>query len=112
VGLGAVTFASATGQTTRVTLTDVGLVPGTPLFRYWQYNTPTDGSAPTPSDELVPGGAGLTVTQMLSVAMISINYRVQPVGKGATARGATVLQDDITLRTVDPNMATPDPSCS
>jgi prepilin-type N-terminal cleavage/methylation domain-containing protein len=110
--LGAVTYASATGETTRTVLTDVALIPGVALFRYYQYNTPTDGTAPSPTDELVPSGAGLTEAQLLSVARISIGYRVTPTGKAAGARGSTVLQDDITVRTVDPNTANPDPSCS
>jgi hypothetical protein len=111
VGLGAVTFADATGEQTRIMLTDVGLIPGTALFRYWEFSSPTDGTAPTPTVEVLPAGAGLTAAQMLSVARISISYRVRPVGKRSTA-GSTDLQDDITLRTVDPNAANPDPSCS
>jgi type II secretory pathway pseudopilin PulG len=113
VGLGAITFSSATGERTRQLLTDVVLTKDTagidvPLFRYYAFDT---GTPPQPTLQLNPGAGSLTDTQLQSVAKISIIYRVRPVGK-TTTRGSTVLQDDITVRSADPNSSTPKPTCT
>jgi type II secretory pathway pseudopilin PulG len=110
---GAVTFASASGERARQLLTDVVLTKDTagidvPLFRYYAFDT---GTPPQPTLQLNPGAGSLTDTQLQSVAKISIIYRVRPVGK-TTTRGSTVLQDDITVRSADPNSSTPKPTCT
>jgi type II secretory pathway pseudopilin PulG len=112
-GLNAVTFASPTGERTRALITDVKLAtdPGTgadiPFFRYYAWNTTTN----TPDLPLDPGAGSLTDTQLQQVARIGISYRVQPTTKSAK-RGSIVLQNDITVRSVDPNSSTPKPTCT
>jgi type II secretory pathway pseudopilin PulG len=110
VGLGAVTFADASEERTRNLLTDVVLTTdasGTvPLFRYYAF----DPVGKQPTLELKPGAGSLTEADLQAVARISISYRVLPAGK-TTTRGSTVLQDDITVRSADPNSSTPKPTC-
>jgi prepilin-type N-terminal cleavage/methylation domain-containing protein len=89
---GAVTFASATGQTTRTELseampvTDPATSKDLPIFTYYAYDTSTPPKAVTVLD---PGTAGKRTT-----------------------RGSTVIRDDITVRTVDQNSANPNPTCT
>jgi prepilin-type N-terminal cleavage/methylation domain-containing protein len=112
-GLNAITFASATGERTRSVLTDVKLAtdPATgadvPLFRYYAWNTATKA----PDTLLDPGSGSLTESQLQQVAKIAVSYRVQPTIKSAK-RGSIVLQNDITVRSVDPNSSTPKPICT
>lgn len=107
-GLNAVTFASATGERTRTLATDVVVDGTTPLFRYYAFDTSTP---PQPNQELTPGAGGLTEAQLQQVARIAISFRVLPAGRDTT-RGSTVLHDDITVRSIDPNSSAPKPTCT
>jgi prepilin-type N-terminal cleavage/methylation domain-containing protein len=113
VGLGAITFADATLERSRELLTDVVLFKDTagvtlPIFRYYAFDTSTP---PQPTLPLNPGSGSLTDAQLQAVAKISIIYRVRSAGK-TIDRGSTVLQDDITVRSADPNSNTPKPTCT
>jgi len=79
-----------------------------PLFRYYTYDLTK--SPPTPTKELVPGSGGLNVTDVSSIAKITVSYRVRAVGK-VTQRVSTPLVGEIFVRTVDPNTASPKPTC-
>jgi Tfp pilus assembly protein PilW len=108
-----VTFASATGQTTRTELSEAMPVKDAagndlPIFTYWAYD---DATPPATTVQLGPNGATLTDAEAAQVARISINFRVLPAGKN-TVRGSTVIQDEITVRTVDPGSANPRPTCT
>jgi prepilin-type N-terminal cleavage/methylation domain-containing protein len=112
VGRGAITFVDASTERRRNLLTDVVLAKDplgvdVPLFRYYAFDT---SSSPQPTVLLDPGAGSLTEAQLQSVAKISISYRVRPAGK-TTTRGSIVLQNDITVRSADPNSSTPKPSC-
>ncbi|WP_157592292.1 PilW family protein [Solirubrobacter soli] len=107
-----VTYASATGQTTRTELSEAMPVKDAggndlPIFTYWAYDTATP---PATTVQLGANGATLTDAEAAQVARIRINFRVLPAGKN-TVRGSTVIQDEITVRTVDPDSANPRPTC-
>jgi Tfp pilus assembly protein PilW len=80
----------------------------TPIFRYYAFD---NSSPPEPKLPLDPGPTGLTEAQLQSIAKISITYAVSPSSKSAGV-GTTVLQDDVFVRTADPNVTTPKPTCS
>ena len=114
-GVDAVAFSSASGEQTRQILTNIEQLPDPldgskqlPLFRYYTYDLTK--SPPTPTKELVPGSGGLSVTDVSSVAKITVSYRVRAVGK-VTQRVSTPLVGEIFVRTVDPNTASPKPTC-
>jgi prepilin-type N-terminal cleavage/methylation domain-containing protein len=113
-GVDAVTFASATGEKTRTVLTNIEQlkaadgVTDVPVLRYFTYDTAV--SPPTPTKELLPGTGSLTTAQVASIAKITIAYRVRAVGK-VTQRVSTRLQSEVFVRTVDPNVTTPKPTC-
>jgi|tagenome__1003787_1003787.scaffolds.fasta_scaffold20975833_2 type II secretory pathway pseudopilin PulG len=109
---GGVTFASASGQTTRTELSEAMPVKDAagndlPIFTYWGYDTATP---PATSVPLGVGGGTLSDTDVAQIARIRIMFRVLPARKN-TVRGSTVIQDEITVRTVDPNSANPKPTC-
>lgn len=100
---GPVTFPA---QPTRkaVLMQDVVADGGAPLFSYYAFSSSVP---PTPTAALtapVSGGA------LSRVAMIRVRFAVRPTG-GRDDRFATRMQDDIFLRTADPNSSRPDPTC-
>jgi prepilin-type N-terminal cleavage/methylation domain-containing protein len=110
--VGGVTFASASGQTTRTELSEAMPVKDAagndlPIFTYYAYDTATP---PAPTVLLDPKSGSLSDADVAQVARIKINFRVLPAGRN-TDRGSTVIQDEITVRTVDPNSASPKPTC-
>ena len=111
---GAITFASATGQTTRTELSEAAPVkdPATgktlPIFTYYAYD---DSTPPQAKEVLDPGAGNLSDDDVSRVARIGVKFRVLAAGK-RTLRGSTVIQDDITVRTVDQNSANPEPTCT
>jgi prepilin-type N-terminal cleavage/methylation domain-containing protein len=96
---------------TRPVLTDVTLLenpaaPGTTaLFRYFKFNA---ANPPQPATEIAPGRA-LTAAEVQQIAKIAVTYRVRPQNGSAT--GATTLQNEVYVRTADPNAPTPKPTC-
>jgi type II secretory pathway component PulJ len=117
---GAVTFgytnvAAATKSRTLAlgvqpwTVTAGAVTTVTPIFRYYAFDTSTP---PKPALQLDPGTGALTETQLQQVAKISVTFQVNPPNVKVTRGGWTVLQDDVFLRTTDPNTTTPKPTCS
>jgi prepilin-type N-terminal cleavage/methylation domain-containing protein len=96
---------------TRPVLTDVTLLenpaaPGTTaLFRYFRFN---GANPPQPVTEIAPGRA-LTADEVQQIAKISVTYRVWP--QNGSDAGATTMQNDVYVRTADPNAPTPKPTC-
>jgi prepilin-type N-terminal cleavage/methylation domain-containing protein len=121
VNVGAVTFGysgAATATKNRVLLTQIkpqttkvgSTVTVTPIFRYYAFDTTK--SPPTPTLPLDPGTGSLNETQLQSIAKISLNFQVNPPNLKVTGGGWTVLQDDVFVRTADPNTAAPKPTCA
>ena len=109
---GGITFASTAGQTTRTELSEAMPVKDAagndlPIFTYWTYDTATP---PATTVQLGASGAALSDSEVAQIARIRVNFRVLAAGKN-TVRGSTVIQDEITVRTVDPNSANPKPTC-
>jgi Tfp pilus assembly protein PilW len=109
---GGITFASASGQTTRTELSEAMPVKDAagndlPIFTYWAYDTATP---PATTVQLGAGGGTLSDADTAQIARIRIAFRVLAAGRN-TVRGSTVIQDEITVRTVDPNSANPKPTC-
>jgi prepilin-type N-terminal cleavage/methylation domain-containing protein len=89
---------------TTVLLEDVVADGDKPVFDYYAY--PTTGGT-TPSERLVPP---LTTTELSRTALIRIRIAVRHTG-GRDDAFATSLQDDLFMRTANPNAARPDPTC-
>jgi hypothetical protein len=109
---GGITFANANGQTTRTELSEAMPVKDAagndlPIFTYWTYDS---ANPPATTVQLGANGVTLTDAEVSQIARIRVNFRVLAAGKN-TVRGSTVVQDEITVRTVDPNSANPKPTC-
>jgi prepilin-type N-terminal cleavage/methylation domain-containing protein len=111
----AISYSTATNDKKRTLLTNVEQLPDPldgskvlPVFRYWTYDTAK--SPTTATKELLPGGGSLSAADLASLAKITVSYRVRAVGK-LTQRISTPLVGEIFLRTVDPNIANPQPIC-
>jgi prepilin-type N-terminal cleavage/methylation domain-containing protein len=89
---------------TTVLLQDVVADGNKPIYEYRAY--PTNGGA-TPSEVLSPP---LTASELSRTALIRIRFAVRPTG-GRDDVFATSLQDDLFMRTANPNAARPDPTC-
>jgi prepilin-type N-terminal cleavage/methylation domain-containing protein len=76
-----------------------------PMFRYYAFNSAT----PPRPDQLLATDRALTPTELGTVARISISFRVLTFN--GSEKGSTVLQDDVYVRTADPNAPTPKPTC-
>jgi prepilin-type N-terminal cleavage/methylation domain-containing protein len=116
-GVDAVSFAAGPDRNRRL-LSDVDLLPDKfdvdiPMFRYYAFDLTK--KPPTPTLAVDPG-SGLTPAQAASIARISISFRVLPAGQIAKPgapipRGSAGLQGDIFVRTADPNLPIPKPTC-
>jgi hypothetical protein len=99
---------------TRSTVLADGIVPataGAPIFTYYAYtagNT-TTGTPGTPTQALA---APSTVTQLASIARIGIAYTAQANGSGTSTASEMSLQDQVLVRSTDPNVLNPSPSCT
>jgi prepilin-type N-terminal cleavage/methylation domain-containing protein len=91
---------------TRVTLLEnPAAAPATALFRYYRFNT---ANPPQPITEIAPGRA-LTAAEVEQIAKIGVTYKVWP--ENGSDKGATTLQNEVYIRTADPNAPTPKPTC-
>jgi len=80
------------------------------VFSYFAFNSPTDGSAPTPSKQLVPPMAVGSVNSTV-VARIAIRFRMLPRNKTTVTSTSTAFADDVYVRAADPNDPAPIPTC-
>jgi len=99
---GSITFPGPAKTT--VLLQDVVADGRMPIFEYRAY--PTNGGT-TPSEVLSPP---FTPSELSRTALIRIRFAVRPTG-GRDEAFATSLQDDLFMRTANPNAARPDPTC-
>jgi Tfp pilus assembly protein PilW len=115
---GAVTYVNATAVK-RTELTDAVPVKDAtakdiPIFTYYAYEDPStlpSGTDPQPTVLLDPGAGNLSDTDVARIARVVIQFRVLPTGR-TSLRGSTVIKDDITVRTADPNSSNPKPTCT
>jgi prepilin-type N-terminal cleavage/methylation domain-containing protein len=93
---------------TKVALyTPEGASKPVPLFRYYRFN---NANPPQPAEEIVAtGNRQLTDDELESVARISVSFRVL-TATGKTT-GSAVFQNDVYVRTADPNALIPMPTC-
>jgi prepilin-type N-terminal cleavage/methylation domain-containing protein len=105
---GAYSFPT-TPSRTQVLLTDVVQNGSTPVFRFYPLDT-------TPDDDVDPsaidGTSALDSDELDSVARIAVMFKALPNGAASTSSGASVFQDQVFRRAVDPNATDPTPSCS
>jgi prepilin-type N-terminal cleavage/methylation domain-containing protein len=87
------------------------------FFRYYRFPIPKAGeelAANVDRRPIVPILADteyrdLTTAELESVARVVIQFKVLP--RRGSAKGATTLQNEIYVRTADPNAQTPKPTC-
>jgi prepilin-type N-terminal cleavage/methylation domain-containing protein len=103
----AITYPSAPTRS-KVLAENVEPVSGTPIFRFYAYNLPTDGSSPRPD---TPLASPLSATNLGLVARIELSFRTL-VPKSSSTRGSIVLQDQVYVRAADPNDPAPTPTCA
>lgn len=94
-----------TAQTTTL-LEQVGLDAGTPMFRYYAFDTATP---PAPAQPLTT--LPLSVVDRARVAKIEITFAVRPTGSSTAAAPMAVLQEEVYARNADPNTPAPAPVC-
>lgn len=74
------------------------------VFRFYKFN---NLNPPQPKD-LLPTDRALTPAELATVAKIGVNYRVSPLrGKVSGTRGTTQFQNEIYIRSADPNRIDP-----
>ena len=82
------------------------------FFRYYKFpDAGTVGASTALPDQELAAGAyrNLTEDELLSVARITVSFDVLP--KSGNANAATMLQNEIYVRTTDPNAQSPKPTC-
>lgn len=109
------TFTYNLAQTKRKSLlTDVEPYGTTPVFQYFAY----DNSAnPRPNTVLPAPATGMVAGDLARVARIVVTYRSLATGRiSPTGRidrtGSIVMQDEIYVRSADPNDPAPTPTCA
>jgi prepilin-type N-terminal cleavage/methylation domain-containing protein len=89
----------------RILLSGVVRDGSAPFFTYYRFGST---NPPRPSVLLaVPLSAG----NLGLAARIQVRFAVQPHGGGTDPRAATSVQDDVFLRTSNPNATSPNPTC-
>jgi type II secretory pathway component PulJ len=89
----------------RELLTTIQPLSGTPVFRYFAFDTDKKTTR-----ELNPGAGSLSETQLEEIARIEVAFRVNPNAKAAK-RGWTDFKNDVYVRIADPNAEEPKPEC-
>jgi prepilin-type N-terminal cleavage/methylation domain-containing protein len=89
----------------RELLTTIQPLSGTPVFRYFAFDTDKKTTR-----ELNPGTGALSETQLEEIARIEVAFRVNPTAKAAK-RGWTDFKNDVYVRIADPNAEEPRPEC-
>jgi hypothetical protein len=103
---------AATPYKTRILLTNVVPVSGTPIFSYYTF----DPSAALGSGSFVAlstanSPPGLVGTDLPKVVKVSINYLTRPTGINLSDPHSTTFQDDVFWRAIDPETPNAQP-CS
>jgi prepilin-type N-terminal cleavage/methylation domain-containing protein len=87
---------------------DVTTYKDTPVFQYYAYN---GDEKPRPDQQLTPGPGGLSADDLARVARIVVTFRaLAPNQPGDNA--SIVMQDEVYVRSADPNDPAPTPTCA
>lgn len=93
--------AAGSPSTTRLLLPNVVSDGSTPVFAYRAGDT-----------VLTPPAGGLTAATLATVTQIEVTFKALPRGAGAGARNGVVVEDQVYVRSADPNADNPTPACS
>jgi prepilin-type N-terminal cleavage/methylation domain-containing protein len=104
---GAYVFPPTPAQT-RTLLTDVVQDGTTPVFRFYTYDTSV--TPPTPT-ALLDASPALSQTDEQKTVRIAIAFKALRSGGSNTSSGASLLQDDVFRRAVNPNGSNLAPEC-
>jgi len=96
----------ATPTSTRVLLSDVVATVGAPVFRFNAFD------AATPPRPTIVLPTPLSAVNVPTASRITISFTVRPTGQTQTTGLATNLQDEVDLRSADPNQPRPAPQCT
>jgi prepilin-type N-terminal cleavage/methylation domain-containing protein len=86
------------------TLTSGIAAPGGIVFRFYQFNT----ANPPQPNVLLPTGRALTPAELATVAKIGISYQAVPQRGTTSGKSATVFQNEVYIRSADPNQIDPE----
>jgi hypothetical protein len=96
----------ATPTSTRVLVTNVGNGGSDPIFRFTGYDA---ASPPRPTVVLA---TPLTAAGVAAASRITITFTARAESRSAPSPQSTPLQDQIDLRSADPNQPKPAPQCT
>lgn len=91
---------------TRVLISNVVRNGSDPVFRFSAFDT---ASPPRPTIVLA---SPLTASGVASASRITITFSALPSGQTSSSPRATALQDEIDMRSADPNQPKPAPQCT
>jgi type II secretory pathway pseudopilin PulG len=77
-----------------------------PVFRFYKF----DGS--TPPNFVGPLALPLTAADSGAITKVGIAFATRPADAPATATPLAVMQDDVYVRSADPNLTSPTPTCA
>jgi type II secretory pathway pseudopilin PulG len=95
------TVGTTPSMPTRVLLSNVVPVSGTPVFTYYTYD-PTATQGTGGFINLNAGSAGLSTADQARVVKVAISFLTRPTGIKVTDPHSTTFQDDVFWRAVDP----------
>ncbi|HEX8157517.1 MAG TPA: hypothetical protein VF526_09035 [Solirubrobacteraceae bacterium] len=96
----------STPTSSRLLLSDVVATSGVPMFRFNAFD------AATPPRPTVVLATPLSAADISRASRITISFTVRPTGRKQTTGLATNMQDEIDLRSADPNQPRPAPQCT
>ncbi|MEA2232645.1 MAG: hypothetical protein QOD83_2461 [Solirubrobacteraceae bacterium] len=96
----------STPTSVHVLLSDVVATAGVPVFRFNAFDSATP---PRPTVVLA---TPLSAGDVPTASRITISFTVRPTGRKQTTGLATNMQDEIDLRSADPNQPRPAPQCT
>jgi prepilin-type N-terminal cleavage/methylation domain-containing protein len=99
---------SAAMNSRKLLLENVVPYKGLPVFQYYAYDSATP---PRPSSALSTASGAMAPADLARVARIVITYRARATDR-ATDVGSIVMQDEVYVRSADPNDPAPTPTCS
>jgi prepilin-type N-terminal cleavage/methylation domain-containing protein len=101
-------FNSAALNSHKVLLDNAVPYQGLPIFRYYAYNNLTP---PRPDVLLSTAGGPLAAADLARVARVVVTYRARGTDRNNDV-GSIVMQDEVYVRSADPNDPAPTPTCS
>jgi prepilin-type N-terminal cleavage/methylation domain-containing protein len=100
--------ASPATNSTKVLLDNVTRYGATPMFQYYAYDT---AAPPRPSTRLDAPATGMVAANLARVARIVVTYRTRGTDRKNNT-GSIVMQDEVYVRSADPNDPAPTPTCA